>query len=282
MTKYNPGKIFPPGHFYSPIPDIEDIRRREKKIFRKVKDEEVFGINLNPELQFEMLKIISQYKDDFLYPEVKPSDEYKGYFLNNGLFGGLDALAYFSFLLHFKPKRVIEIGCGYSTLILLDVNKKFFDNSINITLIEPYPSEILLENIKENKDVLINKPVQDVEIGIFTELSENDILFIDSTHVCKIGSDVNYLFFEVIPRLKKGVIIHVHDIFLPDEYPLKWVFEENRAWNEMYVLRAFLMFNNCFEILFGSYYVATRYKDYVEQIFGKSIGGGSFYMRRIC
>ncbi|MCS7200422.1 MAG: class I SAM-dependent methyltransferase [Caldimicrobium sp.] len=280
--KFNPGKIFPPGHFYSPIPDLNEIEKRKEKIFRKRTKEEVLGLNLNDEEQLQHLKIISDSSKYWTFPEQKPSQDYKFFYLQNGLFGGLDALAYFSFVLHYRPSMIIEVGCGFSSLIAMEVNKNFFSDKINIILIEPYPSEILIEAMTYYNNVkLIKEQVQDVQIELFFQLKTNDILFVDSTHVSKVGSDVNHIFFEVLPRLNPGVLIHFHDIFIPDEYPQKWVFEENRGWNEMYILRAFLMFNNIFKILFSSYYVFTRHQDLIIKTFGKALSGGSIWIKRL-
>uniref|UniRef100_A0A7V4E601 Class I SAM-dependent methyltransferase n=1 Tax=candidate division WOR-3 bacterium TaxID=2052148 RepID=A0A7V4E601_UNCW3 len=278
--KYNVGKIFPPGHFYSPIPDLDEISKREEKIFRRKQDEEVLGFDLNVSVQLEHLRVIEKFVKEFDFPTNPVKHRF---YLNNGFFEGLDAFAYFSFILHYKPKKVIEIGCGFSSLLLMEVNKKFFNNNIDIKLIEPYPSKDLVEGLRVFKNAeLLQVPVQDLDFSIFEELNENDILFIDSTHVAKVGSDVNYIFFEILPRLNYGVLIHFHDIFLPDEYPKKWVFEENRAWNEMYILRAFLMYNNCFKTLFSSYYVSTRFPEMVIRLFNKPTGGGSYWLKKIC
>jgi len=99
--------------------------------------------------------------------------------------------------------------------------------------------------------------------------------------VAKVGSDVNHIFFEIMPRIHKGVLIHFHDIFIPDEYPKDWVFKENRGWNEMYLLRAFLMYNQIFKIVFSSYYVSTRFPNKVLEKCKKMIGGGSCWLRKV-
>jgi hypothetical protein len=129
---------------------------------------------------------------------------------------------------------------------------------------------------------LISSNVQDVPPEEFQRLGQNDVLFIDSSHVSKIGSDVNYIFFEVLPRLASGVIVHVHDIFLPGEFPRHWVTDELRFWNEQYLLRAFLTFNREFEVLLGNAFCAERHADVMRDTFPTSpfLLGGSFWMRR--
>src|SRR5207237_8125791 len=132
-----------------------------------------------------------------------------------------------------------------------DVNELFFDNAIQCTFIDPYPQ--LLRTLMKESDFartrIIGQRVQDVDVGIFRELEASDILFIDSSHVAKTGSDVNYILFKILPLLNEGVLIHFHDIFYPFEYPVDWVYE-GRSWNEAYLLRAFMQYNEAFEIQF--------------------------------
>lgn len=125
--------------------------------------------------------------------------------------------------------------------------------------------------------------MQDVPIEELTRLDENDILFIDSTHVLKIGSDVHYLYLDVLLRLKKGVIIHIHDVFIPEEYPRDWVVRDHKFWNEQYLLQAFLAFNDSFEILWASNYMAIRYPELrADEInsFNRNEKHGSIWIRR--
>jgi len=132
---------------------------------------------------------------------------------------------------------------------------------------------------------LIPKKVQDIPLSEFKKLSENDILFIDSSHVLKIGSDVQYLYLEVLPRLNKGVIVHAHDIFLPAEYPKEWVLKNYIFWNEQYLLQAFLAFNNSFEVLWAGSYMHLRHPDKLEEAFSSykrdKIWPSSFWIRKI-
>lgn len=119
----------------------------------------------------------------------------------------------------------------------------------------------------------------------FQKLKENDILFIDSSHVLKTGSDVQYEYLEILPRLNKGVLVHFHDIFLPAEYPQKWILEDHKFWNEQYLLQAFLAFNDSFEILWAGSYMHLNHPDKLEQFF-KSYNKnkrwpGSFWVRKI-
>jgi hypothetical protein len=123
--------------------------------------------------------------------------------------------------------------------------------------------------------------VQDVPLRLFESLRENDVLFIDSSHVSKTGSDVNFLCLEVLPRLAPGVLVHFHDIFLPGEYPKDWVLERGYSWNEQYLVHALLIDSIGFEVVFASCFAAQRYPHQIRAIFGKPCSGGSLWLRRV-
>ena len=166
--------------------------------------------------------------------------------------------------------------------MILDTNETLLNDSIKCSFIEPYP-ELLQSLLKEGDRIELHiKGLEEVEINYFTQLEEGDILFIDSSHVSKMGSDVNYLFFEILPRLKKGVYVHLHDIFYPFEYPMDWI-ENGMVWNEMYILRSFLQYNHEWEIVFFQNMMEKKYPD----IFLKEwptklpIHGGSFWMKKV-
>jgi hypothetical protein len=161
-----------------------------------------------------------------------------------------------------KPKRIIEIGSGFSSAVMLDTNELFFNNQINLTFIEPYPERLfsLISEKDKNATHIIQNEVQSVPLETFAQLQAGDILFIDSSHIIKTGSDVNYVIFEVLPILKPGVLIHFHDIFYPFEYPKEWVYA-GRNWNEDYFLKAFLMYNETFEIRLFADYIHRMHKE---------------------
>lgn len=153
-----------------------------------------------------------------------------------------------------------------------------------LVAVDPYPVEILKKRIL-GLSRLIEKGVQELDLSEFIRLKENDILFIDSTHVVRIGGDVVYLYLEVLPRLNKGVLVHFHDIFLPLEYPKDWVLKQHRFWNEQYLLQAFLIFNDCFEVVWAGSYMNLKHPDKFEATFRSYRKGetfpGSFWIRRI-
>jgi Methyltransferase domain len=270
---------FPPGHFYSPIPSIEEIKKREKEIFGI--PENVAGIDLNVGGQLALLGEFKKYFGDIPFgPHIGKKSRFD---FQNPSYSHGDAIILYSMIRHLRPKRIIEIGSGHSSCITLDTNERFFENAISCTFIEPYP-ELLLSLIRDadkEKIELVPHDLQDVEMSMFSELTASDILFIDSTHVSKVGSDVNYIFFKLLPSLDNGVVIHFHDIFYPFEYPKEW-FYEGSAWNEAYLLRAFLQNNNAYQIQFFNSYFQHFHRDdfFNEMPFPVSYAGGSIWMKK--
>ncbi|WP_197029842.1 class I SAM-dependent methyltransferase [Paenibacillus sp. 1-18] len=269
----------PPGHYYSPIPALDEVKSQEDKIF-KCKPTEIPGIDLNTEEQFMLFDAFKEYYRDLPFSDEK-QDNFR-YYLNNPFFSYSDGIFLYCILRHFKPKKIIEIGSGFSSAATLDVNERYFNNELVCTFIEPYP-ERLQSLLKANDRVrIIEKKLQEVDLSEFATLSAGDILFIDSTHVSKTGSDVNYIFFEILPLLKKGVFIHFHDILYPFEYLKEWVYE-GRAWNEVYMLRSFLQYNNAYKIKFWSSYLINFYKEdynkFMPQCFKNT--GGSIWLQKM-
>ena len=199
-----------PGHFYSPIPDLAEVKRREAKIFAP--SNELYGIDLSSSKQLNLLNEIVA-----LLPEAPWANEQRAgllYQYQNLFFGPGDGLALYGLMRTMKPSKIIEVGSGWSSALMLDVNKQFFDNSIHLTFIEPNP-ERLLEVTKGVSVEFRREFIQEVPLSTYDGLSENDILFIDTSHVSKVGSDVNFIIFDILPRLSSGVLVHFHDIFFP-------------------------------------------------------------------
>lgn len=255
----------PPGHYYSPIPDIEQTKSRHAQIFEKPINE-ISGIDLNTSEQLKLLEAFTGNYGDMPFPE-DPSSGFR-YHLNNDFYAYSDGICLYSMLRHLKPRRFIEVGSGFSSAAALDTRDRFLDREMEFIFIEPYPERLeslLTSDDKKNENLkIIRSFVQDVTLDIFSSLQSGDILFIDSTHVSRVGSDVNHLFFEVIPALNPGVYIHIHDIFFPFEYPEKWIYD-GRAWNESYLLRAFLQYNRDFEIVFFNSYLQQAYPELIAE-----------------
>ena len=269
-----------PGHYYSPIPSLKEIEANQKAIW---KNTEFPDLNLNPERQVEALKTVLSHLDEIPFSN-HPSDDNRYHFVND-YFPTTDGTVYFGILMEFKPKKVIEVGSGYSSALLLDANDQFFDNSIKATFIEPNPERLnsLLKKNDASSVTIHQSCIQQVHIDFGNELEENDILFVDSSHVSKIYSDVNILIFDILPQLKSGTLIHFHDIYYPFEYPIDWL-RRGWAWNEAYILRAFLQNNRNYEILLWNRYATTKHHDELTKR-QKSIirekTGGSIWLRKL-
>jgi predicted O-methyltransferase YrrM len=221
---------------------------------------------------------------EIILPFSKEKTKKYRYYFENPAYSYHDGLILNFMMRHFNPHKYIEIGSGYSSCMVLDTNELFLNNNLDIKLIEPYSEliKILLRAQDLNKISLIEKKLQDVPLDDFKNLDENDILFIDSTHVSKLNSDVNYIFHDILPVLKKGVVIHMHDIFWPFEYPKNWI-DEGRAWNELYMLRNFLMFNDTFEVLYFANFIFNMNKSWFEKNMPLVLKnpGGNFWMKKI-
>jgi hypothetical protein len=187
-------------------------------------------------------------------------------------------------LRHLEPNKLIEVGSGASSCVTLDTNELFLGNEVNCTFIEPFPAFLksLIKDTDKSNVRIIDSKLQDVPLNLFKELQENDILFIDSTHVSKFNSDVNYILHEILPVLSNGVYIHFHDIFFPFEYPKEWLLN-GMAWNEQYILRAFLEYNNHFKIILFNTYLETIYQEKLKERFPLLFKntGGSIWIKKI-
>lgn len=269
---------FPPGHFYSPIVNPLEIAEARDSIWPS-QPRQWPAIDFNPASHREIIeRVLARHAEHFDYPEHATAERHQ-FFTHNSQFSGFDPLLLFSLLREWAPDRVVEVGSGYSSLLMAHVNQEYLDGRCRIECIEPYPRSFLEDSVPGIGRV-IPRRVQEMPLAFFEELGQGDVLFIDSSHVVKTGSDVHYLFLDVLPRLASGVRIHVHDIFLPHDYPPKWVLEENRSWNEQYLLQAMLSSTQSFEVLFGSAYAETFFGEDVRKSSRGLSGGGSFWMQK--
>jgi predicted O-methyltransferase YrrM len=280
-TELNRAGSFPPGHFYSPIPDMDELRRDEAHIF-DLSLRNLPGIDLNLEGQFNLLEQLKQYYAEQPFSGTASSD--RRFYFDNDFFSYSDALFLYSMMRFANPKRIIEIGSGFSSFVMLDTNQLFFDNQIRLIFIEPR-DERLRSRLRGNDFEaveIIPKPVQEVDLARFEELSAGDFLFVDSSHIAKIGSDVNLILFEILPRLAPGVFVHFHDIFYPFEYPKEWI-EKGWFWNEDYLLRAFLQFNSTFKIRIWNEFLGRHYPEKLGESMPLSLKciGGSLWLQRV-
>ena len=273
-----------PSHFYQPVPDTRTLPKRLWEEHSKL-----IGIDVNEKTQLDLLsRFTKRFKHEYeQLPREKTSVPFQYYICNN-MFQSVDAEILYCMIRNFKPRRVIEIGSGNSTYLAAQtlVRNSEDENGYlpELTAIDPFPNKTVQSGF-HGLSRLIAKRVEEVPLSKFQELEENDILIIDSSHVIRTGGDVEYEYLEVLPRLKKGVIVSFHDIFLPAEYPEEWVQKWRLFWTEQYLLQAFLAFNSSFEVLWmGSYMHLTHPKE-IEAAFGSynkaTTWPGSFWMRRI-
>jgi hypothetical protein len=270
--------MYPPGHFYSPVPDLGEIEAQADRLFGPRRT--VPGVALRVEEQLALFRTLAALaRESPLEPVPGGAARYG---LDNPSYGIGDASMLQAMLRHLRPRRYVEVGSGYTTALALDVNERFLGGALSVTAIEPYP-ELLRQVTRPGDPVeVLAQPVQSVAMERFTSLESGDVLFIDSSHVLKTGSDVRFLYAEVLPVLAGGVHVHVHDIFWPFEYLRHWV-EAGRAWNECYLLQAFLAYNGAFEIALWNHYLATEHRDLVADELPAMLEtpGGAFWMRRV-
>lgn len=263
--------VFPVvNHYYEPLFDYRQVGKRVRKE----------TLNFNDAHQLDFLARLT-FDDEIAEALTNQSGDWR-YVFNNGSFEDKDARVYYSLIRNNKPSRILEVGSGFSTLIALAAitKSKTEDQAYQceMTCIEPYEMPSLEKlNVK-----LIRQKVENVDPAIFSTLGEGDILFIDSSHIIRPGGDVTYLLLSVLPTLAKGVWIHVHDIFLPEDYPSHWLKEDFRMWNEQYLLEALLLGNSDFEIVLSLNYLSLRHNDHLQKAFPGGTGHkpGSFWIRK--
>ncbi len=286
-------KLFEPGqklgysitynNYYSPIPDLRELNDN-----LWLKRSELVAIDINDESQIELLsRFASRYKSEYdAFTRNKTQIPYE-YYIDNGIFGSVDGEILYCMVRDFKPRTIIEVGSGNSTYVtaqaILKNKEEDEQYTCDLLAIEPYPNPTLKAGFP-GLTRLIDQKVQRVDLSEFNKLRNNDILSIDSSHVAKIGSDVEYLYLEILPRLRKGVIVHIHDIYLPTEYLREEAFTRHRFWNEQYILHAFLLFNDSFEVLWAASYTHLNHPGALERAFSSYSRGKqwptSFWIRK--
>lgn len=247
----------PPGHPYSPIPSESD--RGRAATIAGAGRREIPLVDLRDDQQWTLLtRLLAAYPETAHWLQ---SDQPRRFDLDNTWFAGSDAVCFALMLRQLKPRRLVEVGAGYSSALALDVDENFLGGSTRFTFIDPDLAR--LRSLLGAGDggagegaacVIIQSEVQDVPLDVFSVLGDGDILAIDSSHVARAGSDVTHLFFEVLPALAPGVLVHIHDIFHPFEYPRRWL-AAGTALNEAYTLHALLQSNERLEIVLWNHYL---------------------------
>ncbi len=255
--------LYAPGHFYSPIPDLDAVTADAARIFDR--PDSILGVDLRRDAQRARFESIATRWSEF--PYYGAADPQLRYRPDNDYFGHMDGLVLFGMLVTIKPKRYVEIGSGWSSALVLDTRQRLLDRDLECTFVEPYPERLhgLLRPEDHDSVTIIERPLQDVDPALFDVLDPGDVLFIDSSHVSKVGSDVNLLLFDVLPRVPAGVWVHVHDIGYPFEYPREWIYE-GRAWNEAYLLHALLLENPRWEIELWNNYLSEKDHETVARL----------------
>lgn len=264
-----------PAHFYSPVPDVANLPKAWLRPWK-----EGGGWNLRTEAQLHLLAGLGKWAPELeAFPDERAAGE-PGFYWNNSTLCAGDASVYYALLRELRPRRIVEVGSGMSTMVALAAAER--NGPTPMVCIEPFPSAALERALAEGGGELLRAPVQEVDDRVFAQLEAGDILFIDSTHVCKAGSDVNHLILRVLPMLAPGVIVHFHDIFLPWDMPDEWIFEKRIFWNEQYLLLAFLMQNPEYEIVLANQYLGREHGPVFRTAFPRVDipGGASFWIRR--
>lgn len=255
-----------PVHYYGPIPDT---RALPESLWDEPSP--CAGVNIDWDRARTLLKQLSRtYAAEWeTLPETAVSlASPQGYFYENSSYGHGDAEVLYAMIRHLRPRRIIEIGSGMTTLLIAEAirrnRKEDADLACEFVAVEPFPPAYL-DPLPAEVSRLERRPLQEVSLQLFEQLESGDLLFIDSSHVARIGSDVVREYLEIIPRLKPGVHVHVHDVFLPWDYPQTWVHEARFFWNEQYLLQAFLAFNSQFEVLLPLHGLSRRYPQDVHE-----------------
>jgi len=272
-----------PVHYYEPVPDT---RRLTDELWKEPSD--CVGIDFREDEQLRLLNDFeAKYKTEYeSFPMDEPDDSARYYFKNGG-YGSVDAEVLYCMVRDRKPGKVVEVGSGSTTLLIAQAMRANSEADpqyrCDFTVIDPYPLEFVSKGVP-GVTRLRQEPVESVPIHDLTSLGEADILVIDSSHVLAVGSDVRYEFLEILPRLNAGVIVHIHDIFLPWEYPRGMVKGGKCFWTEQYVLQALLAHNSRFEVLFSTYHMTQKHRRELERAFpayhSTTNDKSSFWIRR--
>ncbi len=262
-------------HYYEPL-------FNKKKLSTPLSTKrKLSGIEWNLDEQLKFLEHFS-FTKEILDNDWKTYSGKKFYFGNGSIESG-DAEYLYNLIRYLKPKKIIEVGSGFSTLIIKQATEKNklmnIEDACEITCIEPY-EQSWLNKLDIN---LLRERVENVEMRLFEKLDKNDLLFIDSSHVIRPQGDVIFEILELLPKLNSGVYVHFHDIFSPYDYPEEWLFEHMRFWNEQYLLEAFLTNNSDWEIIGSLNYLSKNYFNQLNNIcrfLSKDRDPGSFYIRK--
>jgi SAM-dependent methyltransferase/predicted O-methyltransferase YrrM len=272
---------FAPGHYYSPMYDARELATRRAMVWPS-QPRSTPDVDWREQDQLRLCEDVFAAQSPIELHHDEPTDPTE-YWALNSQYPPLDAWVLAGLLRHLRPAKMIEVGCGYSSLVTARVNRELLDATMSFVCIEPYPRQFLLDGVEGISDLRI-EAIQDSPLELFENLAAGDVLFIDTSHTVKTGGDVTWIFHEILPRLAEGVYVHVHDVFLPGDYPEPWVME-GWGWNETYLVRSFLSYNSAFEVVWGAQYMTQRHPESVRRAFPEQSryedrAGAALWLRR--
>jgi Methyltransferase domain len=267
-------------NYYSPIPDLaqlpENIWERRSTLG---------GVELDPEAGIDFIE--SQLGSFIAELDIQIADPHEPgvFFLCNSGFESVDAELLYGMIRSTRPARIIELGSGYTTLLINCAARRNAEEGAPASHVayDPYPREYVLGSSVAGPSRLEAISATDVPLEVFEELEAGDVLFVDTTHTVKLASDVNFIVLDVLPRLRPGVLVHFHDVFLPWEYPRVWFEKLRYYWAEQYLLQAFLAFNSDFSILVPAHAVAREHPARLGRVipsFRAGVSPGSLWLER--
>jgi hypothetical protein len=242
-----------PFHFYQPIVRSNDVAAWGA-------EDPLLGVDMRDSQQLELLSKLARFREEVAALPIQAAPDGSQLYVDlagqSFLSGDIETL--YAMVRHLAPQTVLEVGCGASSRVIelaLRANRKAGKPARHIC-VEPYHAPWLEELGVE----VVRERVELLDLEVFSDLRPNDILFIDTSHVVRHGGDVNHLYLRVLPALPEGVYVHVHDIFLPLDYPPEWLRDYKHFWTEQYLLQAFLAFNAQFEVVLAANYLATHHR----------------------
>jgi predicted O-methyltransferase YrrM len=271
-----------PCDYYSPINSLVFLEQNEDLWATALAPRDIdWRLDHQMEVAQEVARHVLELAD---VPKTSPDPG--EYCWNNNFWNNADALVQYGLLRSRKPRRIVEIGCGYSSLMmakaLLRNEQESPGHQPEVTMMEPNPRREIMSALPHNW-TLIETILQRAPLAIFEALDRGDLVFYDGSHCSRVASDVNWFFFEVLPRLKPGILIHVHDIFFPRTYPREWLLDRRQSWNEQYVLQAFLMHNQAYQIEIVNAFLAHFRPNELKELYQgiQPFWGASFWMRKV-
>jgi hypothetical protein len=266
-------------HFYSPVPDVDAL---PPEIWTR--ESELRGVQFDLEASLRFVEHqLSGHITEYTPPRT-PTGRARDFYLENpGPYRSVDAETLYAMVRRFTPTKIIELGSGFSTLVIADARARNGEQDPSGHVVyDPYPRAELLPALEQVADVR-KISAADVPMAEFEALRAGDLLFVDTSHTVKIGGEVNRVILDVLPSLAPGVLVHVHDIFLPFEYPRMMPVDNNLFFSEQYLLQAFLAFNPGYEVLFGAYALQRKFPEALARLVpsaGPETSPAAFWLRR--